>query len=144
MEERSDKTRRKSGKAAVVFDTEATTHYLRQLVQEFIDERDWAKYHNPKDLAISIAIEAAELMELFQWMGEKEAQAVPDKPESFARLEEELADIIILCLSLANVSSIDVAGAVASKLEKNRDRYPVHLVKGNYRKYTELRGESAD
>jgi NTP pyrophosphatase (non-canonical NTP hydrolase) len=144
MEERSDKTRRKAGEPGAISDREATTYYLRQLVQDFIDERDWAKYHNPKDLAISIAIEAAELMELFQWMGEKEAETVPDKPESFGRLEEELADIIILCLSLANVSSVDVARAVAGKLEKNRDRYPVRLVKGNYRKYTELRGESAD
>ncbi len=144
MEDRPDKPRRKVGKPGAISDGEATTYYLKQLVQDFIDERDWAKYHNPKDLAISIAIEAAELMELFQWMGEKEAQAVPNKPEGFARLEEELADIVILCLSLANVSSIDLARAVAGKLEKNRDRYPVHLVKGNYRKYTELRRESAD
>jgi len=127
-----------------ISDREATTYYLRQLVQQFIDERDWAKYHNPKDLAISIAIEAAELMELFQWMGEKEAQSILENAERSARLEEELADVIILCLSLANVSSIDLARAVTKKVEKNRDKYPVHLVKGNYRKYTELRGETAD
>ena len=144
MEERSDKRRRNMRKSDVMSDREATTYQLRQLVQEFIDERDWAKYHNPKDLAISIAIEAAELMELFQWMGEKEAQSILENPERFARLEEELADIVILCLSLANVSSIDLARAVTKKLEKNRDKYPVHLVKGNYRKYTELRGETAD
>lgn len=144
MEERSDERRRNMRKSDAISDREATTYYLRQLVQEFIDERDWAKYHNPKDLAISIAIEAAELMELFQWMGEKEAQSILENAERSARLEEELADIIILCLSLANVSSIDLARAVTKKLEKNRDKYPVHLVKGNYRKYTELRGENAD
>lgn len=144
MEERSDERRRNMRKSDAISDREATTYHLRQLVQEFIDERDWAKYHNPKDLAISIAIEAAELMELFQWMGEKEAQSILENAERSARLEEELADIIILCLSLANVSSIDLARAVTKKLEKNRDKYPVHLVKGNYRKYTELRGENAD
>ncbi len=144
MEERSDERRRNMRKSDAISDREATTYYLRQLVQEFIDERDWAKYHNPKDLAISIAIEAAELMELFQWMGEKEAQSILENAERSARLEEELADIIILCLSLANVSSIDLARAVTKKLGKNRDKYPVHLVKGNYRKYTELRGENAD
>jgi len=77
MEERSDKTRPRAGKPGAISDREATTYYLKQLVQEFIDERDWAKYHNPKDLAISIAIEAAELMELFQWMGEKESAGSP-------------------------------------------------------------------
>jgi len=144
VEERSDKRRRNMRKSDAISDRETTTYHLRQLVQEFIDERDWAKYHNPKDLAISIAIEAAELMELFQWMGEKEAQSILENAQRSAMLEEELADIIILCLSLANVSSIDLARAITKKLEKNRDKYPVHLVKGNYRKYTELRGENAD
>lgn len=144
MEELWGKRRRNMKKLDSISDRDATLCDLRHLVQEFIDERDWAKYHNPKDLAISIAIEAAELMELFQWMGEKEAQAVLDDAERYARLQEELADIVILCLSLANVGGIDVARAVARKMQKNRDKYPVHLVKGNYRKYTELRGENAD
>lgn len=113
---------------------------LRNRIQKFIDDRDWSKYHNPKDLAISIAIEASELMELFQWVKENELDEVVKDRDKFAELEEELADIIIYCLSLANVLNVDVAQAVTKKIGKNEGKYPVERVKGDYKKYTELGG----
>ena len=112
---------------------------LRNKVQKFIDDRDWNRYHNPKDLAISIAIEASELLQLFQWVGENELDKVLGSPDGCTRLQEELADILIYCLSLANVLNIDVAQAVICKIEKNEGKYPADQVKGNYRKYTEFR-----
>ena len=111
---------------------------LKKRVQRFVDDRNWSKYHNPKDLAISIAIEASELMELFQWVKEDELGKIMDDRSKLTRLEEELADIMIYCLSLANVLNVDVAQAVTNKIHKNEDKYPVDRVKGSYKKYTEL------
>lgn len=128
-------------KSSVTYDRKTSIYQLRQLIQDFVDERDWRKYHNPKDLAISIAIEAAELMELFQWVSERKVEKVLEDAERFTRLEEELADIIILCFNLANVLNVDVAKAVTKKVEKNRAKYPVDLVKGNYKKYTQLKDD---
>jgi len=128
-------------KSSVTCDRKTSIYQLRQLIQDFADERDWRKYHNPKDLAISIAIEAAELMELFQWVSERKVEKVLEDAERFTRLEEELADIIILCFNLANVLDVDVAKAVTKKVEKNRAKYPVDLVKGDYKKYTQLKDD---
>jgi len=126
-------------KSSVSCDRKTSIYQLKQLIQDFVDERDWRKYHNPKDLAVSIAIEAAELMELFQWVSEREVETMLEDAERFTRLEEELADIIILCFNLANVLNVDVAKAVTKKVEKNRAKYPVDLVNGNYKKYTQLK-----
>ena len=97
---------------------------LRDRVQKFVEDRDWSKYHNPKNLAMSIAIEAAELMELFQWVDDKETELMVRDSSIFTRLEEELADVVIYCLSLANATSVDIAQAVVEKIEKNGQKYP--------------------
>lgn len=126
-------------KSSVSCDRKTSIYQLKQLIQDFVDERDWRKYHNPKDLAISVAIEAAELMELFQWVSERKVEKVLEDAKRFAGLEEELADIIILCFNLANVLNVDLAKAVTKKVEKNRAKYPVHLAKDTYKKYTQLK-----
>ncbi|MFC2034216.1 nucleotide pyrophosphohydrolase [Chloroflexota bacterium] len=120
--------------------TDKTTdvQQLRNLVQKFVDDRDWSKYHNPKDLAISIAIEASELLELFQWIKENQLAKITENPKKLVELKEELADIIIYCLSLANVLDVDVSRAVVEKISKNEEKYPTEKVKGDYKKYTEL------
>jgi dCTP diphosphatase len=124
----------------VGFNDKSTKIYqLRQLAQDFVDEREWGKYHNPKDLSISIAIEAAELMEHFQWGGQGDVVKIMEDAEKFKSIKEELADVMILCLNLANNLDIDVSQAIAEKIEKNKDKYPAELVRGNYRKYTELK-----
>jgi len=78
-------------------------------------------------------------MELFQWVSERKVEKVLEDAERSTRLVEELADIIILCFNLANALNVDVAKAVTKKVEKNRAKYPVDLVKGNYKKYTQLK-----
>ncbi len=124
---------------APLTDDRTTTGELKRLIQEFVDERDWGKYHNSKDIAIAINVEAGELLELFEWVREDEIPGLLDDPDKRRRLREEMADVLILCLNLAAVNGFDVAETVGRKLAKNREKYPVDLVKGNYRKYTELR-----
>jgi len=124
---------------APLTDDRTTTGELKRLIQEFVDERDWGKYHNSKDIAIAINVEAGELLELFEWVREDEIPGLLDDPDKRRRLGEEMADVLILCLNLAAVNGFDVAETVGRKLAKNREKYPVDLVKGNYRKYTELR-----
>lgn len=87
-------------------------------VTEFRDERDWKKYHNPRDLSMSISIESAELLELFQWNNR-----YPDDVDK-SRIEEEVADILIYLLSLADVVDIDIEEAVKKKIKMNEEKYP--------------------
>ena len=99
----------------------------------FRDERDWAQFHNPKDLAISISLEASELLEVFQWSGSD--LEVPNKAN---RIREELADVAIYCTYMADALGIDLAGAVSDKIDANGRKYPTDKAHGNARKYTEL------
>ena len=124
-------------------DTTTTILRLKERVQKFVEDREWGKYHNSKDLAISITVEASELLELFQWVREKDLEKLLRDAHKFTRLEEELADIMILCFNLANVTDIDISRAVMKKIEKNEAKYTVELVKGNYEKYTKLRDDIA-
>jgi len=106
---------------------------LKVKIGEFLRERDWEKYHNPKDLAESICIEAAELLQLFQWMNPEEVRAFKDDSSKVERLNEELADVIIYCLSMANAMNIDLASSVMRKLGNNRKKYPANLYRGKAR-----------
>ena len=105
-------------------DDQTTLADLREAVRKFVSDRDWEKYHASKNLAMSIAIEAAELMEHFQWHTPQGGQALLQDPEKKAEIAEELADILIYCLSFANQAEIDVSEVVLSKLEKNEFRFP--------------------
>jgi len=124
--------------SGMAFDETTNLAELRGRVQKFVDERDWGKYHNPKDVAISIAIEAAELMEHFQWARESEVEEIMEDQGKAAEIADELADVMIYCLSFANALGIDVARAVIEKIEKNKIKYPAGQVKGTYKKYTDL------
>lgn len=105
-------------------DTEILVADLKDAVQKFVHERDWEKYHNPKNLAESICIEAAELLQLFQWTEPEKPEQLKSKLEKLRRIEEELADVIIYCLSMANTLSIDLSTIVLQKIEHNREKYP--------------------
>ncbi|MFU8771149.1 MAG: nucleotide pyrophosphohydrolase [Anaerolineales bacterium] len=105
-------------------DNDTSIADLRRLVAKFIADRSWEPYHSPKNLAMSIAIEAAELMEHFQWMSAQESINYLDNPESKAAVADELADVVIYCLSLANRSGIDLTKAVIKKVQRNQDRFP--------------------
>ena len=102
-------------------------------INKFRDDRDWRQFHNEKDLAISISLEAAELLELFQWKCPEEV-----KETSIERIKEELADVLIYSHMLASNLDLDIDEIIEAKLEKNNIKYPVDKSKGNKEKYTEL------
>jgi len=110
-------------------DTTTPVEELKQLVAAFVAERDWERYHVPKHLAMSIAIEAAELMEHFQWVDTETPEAVMQDPERMQQVREELSDVLAYTLSLANALKIDVSSAFAEKMKKNATKYPADEVK---------------
>lgn len=106
---------------------------LVEKILQFRDDRNWKQFHTPKDLAISISLEAAELLENFQWSGSD--TAVLENKENMA---EELADIMIYCLYMADVLGLDMEQVIAHKLAKNAEKYEVDKAYGNKDKYTKL------
>ena len=100
---------------------------FQRLVDNYVTERDWKKYHKPKDIAISIAIESSELLELFQWKPDPLDTGKLDK-ELKARIGEELADIIIYSACMANALDIDLSEVLLNKIKKNRRKYPAKKV----------------
>ncbi len=97
---------------------------LRQLVQQFVDERDWNSFHNPKNLSMSLAIEAGELMEHFQWLTPAEADQVCQDPERKHQVTEELADCLAYVIAIANAMEIDLSEALKAKMIRNAEKYP--------------------
>ena len=95
---------------------------IKDKISKFVKERDWTDAHSPKNLSMSIAIEAAELMEIFQWLSNEQAWDIKDSNE-FIHLKEELADVMIYCMSLANQLDIDVSSAIEDKIAKNEKRF---------------------
>lgn len=104
-----------------------------QRVIQFRDDRDWRQFHTPKDLAISLSLEAAELLEVFQWSGtDLECR---DKQD---RIREELADVLSYCVLMADVCGLDLDEILNAKVDKNAAKYPVEKARGSAAKYTEL------
>jgi NTP pyrophosphatase (non-canonical NTP hydrolase) len=106
-------------------------------IRRFRDERDWKKFHDPKNLAASISIEAAELLELFQWMSGEEATRFAAQNKE--RVSEEVADVAIYLFELADITGIDIAQAIEAKLEKNAAKYPIDKSRGVWTKYVDLK-----
>ncbi len=107
-------------------------------VLRFRDERDWAQFHTPQNLAAAIAIEAAELQECFLWKTDKEIESDLEPGPKRNAVVEEIADVMMFALLLADQLRIDVGQAIIDKLAANERKYPVALARGNARKYTEL------
>ena len=103
------------------------------MVLKFRDDRNWRQFHNPKDLAISISLEAAELLEVFQWSGED-----LDCAEKRDKVREELADVVNYCILMADACGLDLDEIVREKVRRNAEKYPVEKAFGNKAKYTEL------
>jgi dCTP diphosphatase len=114
-------------------DPHTTVAGLRQAVAAFVAARDWQPFHSPKNLSMSIAIEAAELMEHFQWLTTEEAQVAVRDHAELAAVADELADVVIYCLSLSNALEIDLSSAVLAKLQTNEHRYPAGEFRGRFR-----------
>ena len=109
------------------------TKEILEVINQFRDERNWRQFHNEKDLSLSISLEAAELLELFQWKSSEEV--VSEKQE---RLAEELADVLIYSYMLADNLDFDINDIIRKKLVKNSEKYPIDKSKGNNTKYQEL------
>jgi len=101
---------------------------LKKSVSDFVTKRDWERFHNPKDLAISLSIECGELLELFQWKTLKDVDIRDEKMAD--KLKEELADIVIYAISMPNATSIDISDAVMEKIKMNESKYPAEEWKG--------------
>ena len=106
---------------------------LIDLINQFRDERDWRKFHNEKDLAISISLEASELLELFQW---KQSEEVVEK--SLKEIKEELADVVNYCVLMADACGLDLDEIVREKIKGNEEKYPIEKSKGSKEKYTKF------
>ena len=113
-------------------DNRETVADLRQLVDRFVQERNWSQFHNPKNLSMALAIEAAELMEHFQWLDLDESRAVAQDAERVAAVAEELADVLCYALALANELKLDVADSVRAKMIKNAEKYPADEFRGRW------------
>jgi NTP pyrophosphatase (non-canonical NTP hydrolase) len=106
-------------------DSTTTVGELRRAVHDFVDARNWHRHHTPKNLAMSIAIESAELMEHFQWLDVEASKALTEDDAARAEIADELADVLIYALSFANSAGIDVSNAIFRKLDRNQTRFPV-------------------
>lgn len=109
---------------------------LRDALREFAADRDWDQFHSPRNLATALAVEAAELLEPFQWLTEEQGRRPP--AETRAAVEEELADVLLYLVRLADKMDVDLAQAARAKLARNAARYPIDKAKGSSRKYTDL------
>jgi len=110
-----------------------TIQWLRDLMREFLRQRQWEKYHLPRNLAASISVEAGELLELFQWLTPEEAAARCANDPAFRQaVGEELCDVMMYCISLANAMDFNIAQTIAAKMQKNHAKYPPEKFLGHY------------
>jgi NTP pyrophosphatase (non-canonical NTP hydrolase) len=113
-------------------DDATTVAELRKLVADFVAERDWSQFHSPKNVSMALAIEAAELMEHFQWLTTDASRELASEPEKLAEVGEELADVIGYSFALANELGLDISSAVRAKMVKNAEKYPADKYRGRY------------
>src|SRR3954466_5843213 len=109
---------------------------LRNALRQFAAERDWDPFHSPKNLASALAVEAAELLERFQWLTEDQSRNL--SPAELARVREEMADVLNYLVRLADKLDVDLIQAARDKIVLNAQKYPVEKVRGSARKYSEL------
>ena len=107
-----------------------------EIIKKFRDEREWAQFHNPKDLAISINLEASELLEIFQWSG-----GDLDCSDKTDKIREELADVLCYCVLMADRCGLDMNEIIQYKMKKNAEKYPIDTAKGSKEKYTDLKAK---
>lgn len=111
---------------------------LLAAVRAFRDERDWARFHNAKDLALSVSIEAAELLEHFQWKDRDEVDALLRDADARRAIADEMADVLLLLASMSDAVGVDLVAAAFDKLQRNAEKYPVEKSRGRAEKYDRL------
>ena len=119
-------------------DSSTTLAEIKTRVLAFARERDWEQFHAPKNLSMALAAEAGELMEHFLWAEPEASRTIAQDAAKRKKIEEELADVVIYALEFANMTGIDVAAAIETKMAANAAKYPVEKARGRSDKYTEL------
>jgi len=112
---------------------------IRESLAKFAEVRNWEQFHSPKNLSMGLAAEAAELLEIFQWLTEEQSKAIVKDEKEMALVREEIADVFIYLVRLADKLGVDIERAVLDKIELNEKKYPAHLSKGNATKYNKRR-----
>ena len=113
-------------------DKKITINEMKMLVERFVNARDWHQFHSPKNLVMSLSIEAAELMELFQWLDLDESIDAMLQGEVRENATEEIADVMIYALAFCNNNNIDISTAITRKMEKNKKKYPADKFQGHF------------
>jgi NTP pyrophosphatase (non-canonical NTP hydrolase) len=113
-------------------DAHTTLNELRELIRAFVDARDWRQFHSPKNLSMALAIEAAELMEHFQWITTEASRDLADNQDKLPAVCDELADVLCYTMALANELHIDLSQALRRKMIKNEAKYPARDYRGRY------------
>jgi len=111
---------------------------LKEFSKKFQEERDWDKYHTPKDVAIALSVEAGEVLELFLWKSDKEVEEMLKDPIKKNKVTEEVADVFSYLILLSNKLDIDLVKSFYEKMDKNHEKYPIDKIKGDFKKYTEI------
>jgi NTP pyrophosphatase (non-canonical NTP hydrolase) len=109
---------------------------LRDALRSFAAERDWDQFHTPKNLAMALSVEASELLEHFQWLTAEQSQTLDG--DTLARVREEMADVLLYLVRLADRLDVDLLAAARDKMSLNAEKYPLDKARGNSRKYTDL------
>ncbi len=123
---------------ATLTDSATTIADLKTRVLAFVRARDWEQFHSPKNLSMALAAESGELMEHFLWSTPEQSKAVATDPAKRGKIADELADVVIYALEFANITGLDLAAAIETKMAANAQKYPVEKAKGRADKYTEL------
>lgn len=113
-------------------DNKTSIYEIKQLVENFISEREWEQFHSPKNLSMALAIEASELMDIFKWQTSEDAWELMKDAKVRQDVEDELADIMVYGLAFANRHNIDISSAIRSKMVKNGQKYPREEFKGKF------------
>lgn len=111
---------------------------LNQDIEHFVSEREWDQFHSVKNLSMALSVESSELLEIFQWMNEKDSNLIKNNPKVMGQIEDEVADIFVYLLRIISKTDIDLEQAVRNKMHKNAQKYPVEKSRGNSKKYNEL------
>lgn len=119
-------------------DSTTTLAELKSRVLAFVRARDWEQFHSPKNLSMALAAESGELMEHFLWATPEQSRAIAADPAKRGKIADELADVVIYALEFANITGLDLAAAIETKMAANAQKYPVEKAKGRSEKYTEL------
>ena len=113
-------------------DKSTTITELKKIVEDFVKERDWSQFHNPKNLSMALAIEASELMDIFKWNTNQECESMMSEKNTRQDATDALADIMIYALAFSNRNNINISSAIEKKMIKNRKKYPTEKFKGHF------------